>query len=216
MRTLAAIVLICTATAPQAHPHIFIDTGLTAIVDDAGALQAVKVTWAYDAFYSLLITEDYGLDPDGNAVLTPDEEAQLRGFDMQWIEGFDGDLVARLDGGSLELSRPRDVTLVMREGRLVTTHVRDVAGTPAMAGHILSMKPFDPTYYTSYDVTMNVRVQGLEGCAIVRNLPDLDAGMQQLQGALTKLGRDQDAIEEGFPEVGEAFATEVEITCADR
>lgn len=216
MRTLAAIALICTATAPQAHPHIFIDAGLTAIVDKDGALQAIKVTWAYDAFYSLLITEDYGLDPDGNAVLTKEEEAQLRGFDMQWIEGYNGDLVARLDGAPLELSGPRDATLVMREGRLVTTHVRDVAGTPMLAGHTLSMKPYDPTYYTSYDVTLNVKVDGMDGCTIARNLPDLDAGMKTLQGALSKLGRDQDAIEEGFPEVGEAFATDVEITCASR
>ena len=137
MRTLAAIALICTATAPQAHPHIFIDAGLTAIVDDKGALQAIKVTW-------------------------------------------------------------------------------DVAGAPMLAGHSLSLKPYDPTYYTSYDVTMNVTVQGLEGCTVARNLPDLDAGMKQLQDALSKLGRDQDAIEEGFPEVGEAFATDVEITCAPR
>ena len=57
---------------------------------------------------------------------------------------------------------------------------------------------------------------GLDGCTIARNLPDLDAGMKELQGALSKLGRDQDAIEEGFPEVGEAFATDVEITCAPR
>tara|TARA_R110002126_G_scaffold16542_4_gene66151 strand:- start:117 stop:767 length:651 start_codon:yes stop_codon:yes gene_type:complete len=216
MRTLAAIALICTGSAAQAHPHIFIDAGLTAIVDETGRLQAIKVTWAYDAFYSLLVTEDAGLDSDGNAVLTKDEEAQLRGFDMQWIEGYNGDLVARLDGQPLELSGPRDATLIMREGRLVTTHVRDVVGAPVLVGHSLSMKPYDPTYYTSYDVTLNVNVQGLDGCTIARNLPDLDAGMKELQGALSKLGRDQDAIEEGFPEVGEAFATEVEITCAPR
>ncbi|WP_051539395.1 DUF1007 family protein [Sulfitobacter sp. 20_GPM-1509m] len=216
MRTLAAIALICTGPAAQAHPHIFIDAGLTAIVDETGRLQAIKVTWAYDAFYSLLVTEDAGLDADGNAVLTRDEEAQLRGFDMQWIEGYNGDLVARLDGQPLELSGPRDATLIMREGRLVTTHVRDVVGAPVLVGHSLSMKPYDPTYYTSYDVTLNVNVQGLDGCTIARNLPDLDAGMKELQGALSKLGRDQDAIEEGFPEVGEVFATEVEITCAPR
>ncbi|MBM2290304.1 DUF1007 family protein [Sulfitobacter pseudonitzschiae] len=216
MRTLAAIALICTGSAAQAHPHIFIDAGLTAIVDETGRLQAIKVTWAYDAFYSLLVTEDAGLDADGNAVLTKEEEAQLRGFDMQWIEGYNGDLVARLDGQPLELSGPRDATLIMREGRLVTTHVRDVVGAPELVGHSLSMKPYDPTYYTSYDVTLNVNVQGLDDCTIARNLPDLDAGMKELQGALSKLGRDQDAIEEGFPEVGEAFATEVEITCAPR
>lgn len=209
-----AVFAALIATPLGAHPHIFVDVGFEVVVDDQGRLTGVKVTWAYDALFSLLITEDMGMDADGNAVLTPSEETELTGFDMQWIAGYNGDLVGTLDGAALVLSRPTVPTAVMREGRIVTTHMRQVEGTPKITGKVLAFKPFDPTYYTAYDVTMGVKVVGMEGCTIDTQLPDLDAEMQKLQDELAQLGQDQDSIEMGFPEVGEAFSTQVRISCA--
>ena len=189
--------------------------GVEAVTDADGRLTHIKVTWAYDALYSLLITEDYEMDQDGDAVLTPEEEAALTGFDMKWIDGFNGDLVALLDGAPLALSGPLEPTLRMSEGRLVTTHLRAVEGTPDLQGALLSMKPYDKTFYTAYDVTMEVGVIGTDACMIEKREPNIDEELERLQVQLAQLGRDQDAIEMGFPEVGEAFATEVRITCAD-
>lgn len=213
MKKIALIALL--APAPVfAHPHIFIDVGLEAVVDDKGQLEAVRVTWAYDALYSLLVSEDFGLDQDGDAVLTPAEEAELAGFDMKWVPGFNGDLVAQLGDAVLALSGPNEPTAVMREGRIVTTHLRHVAQTPKITGQTLVFKPFDPTFYTAYDVRLAVKVTGMDGCQIGKHEPDLDNEMQQLQAELSRLGQDQDAFEMGFPEVGESFATAIEISCA--
>lgn len=214
MRTKALILALLSPLPAAAHPHIFVDVGLEVMVDDQGLMQQVQVTWAYDALYSLLITEDLGLDADGDAVLTPQEEAALNGFDMQWVEGYNGDLVATLDGAPLTLSGPKDTTAVMREGRIVTTHRRDLAEPVALSGALLSMKPYDVTFYTAYDVTLAVTVAGLDGCSIGKLEPDLDREMTILQEQLARLGRDQDAVEMGFPEVGAAFATDVQVTCA--
>ena len=213
MRSLALVALLAPAPA-LAHPHIFVDVGLEVLVDETGQLEAVRVTWAYDALYSLLITEDFGLDADGDAVLSPEEEAQLAGFDMRWVDGFNGDLVGTLGDTPLTLSGPQDPTAVMREGRIVTTHLRRVAGTPDITGLALVFKPFDPTYYTAYDVRLAVKVTGMEGCEIGKQEPDLDSEMVQLQRELSELLQDQDSIEMGFPEVGESFATAIEISCA--
>lgn len=213
MRSLALVA--CLAPAPVfAHPHIFVDVGLEVMVDAQGQLEAVRVTWAYDALYSLLITEDFGLDVDGDAVLTPAEEAQLTGFDMRWVDGFNGDLVGTLGDAALTLSGPKEPTAVMREGRIVTTHLRTVDERPKITGQRLVFKPFDLTYYTAYDVRLAVKVAGLEGCQIGKQEPDLDSEMVQLQKELSLLLQDQDSIEMGFPEVGESFATAIEITCA--
>ena len=62
-------------------PHVFIDTGLDFIVDEAGQLTHVRVTWSYDALYSLLVLEDFGAgsgcrwNPDRGS-----EEKLLTGF----------------------------------------------------------------------------------------------------------------------------------------
>lgn len=209
-----ALIAALMATPLGAHPHIFVDVGLEGIVDAKGRLTQVKVTWAYDALFSLLVTEEKGMDLDGDAVLTPEEEARLAGFDARWVPGFNGDLEALMNGKALMLSGPKKPTAVMREGRIVTTHLRDVKGRPSLPGKVLVLRPFDPAYYTAYDVTLGVSINGLEDCEITKREPDLDQEMQKLQDALALLGRDQDSIEMGFPEVGGNFATQMVITCA--
>jgi ABC-type uncharacterized transport system substrate-binding protein len=96
----------------------------------------------------------------------------------------------------------------------VTTHLRAVKGKPILKDATLSLKPFDPTYYTAYDVTGALEVRGLDGCEIRKVTPDIDAEMAELQAQLAELTQDQDAVEMGFPEVGETFATDVLVTCA--
>jgi len=63
-------------------------------------------------------------------------------------------------------------------------------------------------------VRLAVKVTGMDGCQIGKQEPDIDREMQELQAALSQLGQDQDAFEMGFPEVGESFATAIEISCA--
>ena len=214
MKRALALVLSCLAAPLGAHPHIFVDTGFAIVTDEAGRVTHVRVTWAYDALFSLLVTEERGLDPDGDAVLTPREEAALTGFDANWIEGYNGDLVATVGGVPVALGRPEAPTATMREGRIVTTHLRAVAGTPRLAGGEMTLKPYDPTFYTAYEVALGLTVEGLDGCEIDRVEPDLDAEMQELQSLLSELTQDQDTVEMGYPEVGENFATEVRIACA--
>ena len=197
-----------------AHPHIFVDTGVEVFTDDQGRMTHIKVTWAYDAFYSLLITEDYGLDPDGDAVLTADEKAKLNGFDMAWVEGFNGDLSVVLAGQDVALSGPRDFTTDMSEGRLVTTHIRDVATAPDLAGAALVIKPYDPTYYTAYDVTYPVTVSGGALCEVRKEEPQMDDQMSALQAALAGIGVDTDPADAGLPNAGGVFATQIEVICS--
>ena len=68
---LVTAALLACATPLGAHPHIFVDTGFEVILDAEGRLTHLRITWAYDEFYSLLVTEDRGLDPDYDGVLTP-------------------------------------------------------------------------------------------------------------------------------------------------
>ena len=72
MRTFSALSLMLLAAPLQAHPHIFINTGLLFLVDAQNRLTHVQVTWEYDELYSLLVTEDMGVDSDNGADRTAD------------------------------------------------------------------------------------------------------------------------------------------------
>ncbi|APE44928.1 polyphosphate kinase [Sulfitobacter alexandrii] len=215
MKRLLALVLLClSATRAIAHPHIFADTGLAFHFDAEGRLAQVEVTWAYDEFYSLLVTEDMELDQDFDGKLTEAEQARLTGFDMQWIEGFNGDLEIVQGDTDLRLSGPRDYSAVLRDGRIITTHFRDVEGASA-ENPAYEAKPYDRTYYTAYDVTLPVTVSGREGCRSRVRMPDLTKGLMAVRDQLAELDADTNPDEAGLPNIGEDLASIVIVTCGE-
>ncbi|WP_299028198.1 DUF1007 family protein [uncultured Sulfitobacter sp.] len=213
MRWIAALCFILLAAPLGAHPHIFINTGLVFIIDAQNRLTHVQVTWEYDELYSLLVTEDLGVDSDYDGVLTPADVQKLTGFDMNWIDGYNGDLVGALDGAPLELSRPAAPTAVLQDGKIITTHLRRVEGAPEVTGR-LSFRPYDGTYYTAYEVRRPVRVQGREGCDIVMDEPDIAGALAMTQAEVAALPEDFDMEAAGLGDIGARFATEVNIICA--
>ncbi|AHD00392.1 DUF1007 family protein [Leisingera methylohalidivorans] len=202
--------LAAALLAPQdagSHPHIFVDTALKVIVSDSGQLQAVEITWAYDEFYSLLIFEDRGLDGDYDGALTAAELAGLQGFDMAWTEGFQGDTYLTRDGAALALGAPEHLSTEVAEGRITTRH-RRVLVQP-QAAHGVMIKAYDPTYYTAYTLTGGLAVSG--GCQGRVTPPDLDAAYTKVEELLYAMPAEQ--AEAAYPEVGEAFADTVQLSC---
>ncbi|UWQ59729.1 DUF1007 family protein [Leisingera caerulea] len=202
--------LAAAVLAPQdagSHPHIFVDTAMKVIVSDTGQLEAVEITWAYDEFYSLLIFEDRGLDGDFDGALTAAELAKLQGFDMAWTEGFQGDTYLTRAGEALALGAPVHLATEVADGRITTRHRRVLAEPQAADGVVI--KAFDPTYYTAYTLTGGLEVTG--GCTGEVTPPNLDAAYTKVEELLYAMPAGQ--AEEAYPEVGEAFADTVRLSC---
>ncbi|WP_120634509.1 DUF1007 family protein [Ruegeria sp. EL01] len=214
MRWLTALLTCCLPIPVLAHPHVFIDTGLEFIVDDAGQLTHIRVSWAYDELFSLLTLEDMKLDQDFDGILTDAEERFLTGFDAEWIEGYNGDLVVTAGGAPVLLSGPLEPHATTEDGRIVTTHLRAVEGGSVPA-NALAAKAFDETYYTAYEVTRPVTVSGPSSCQLDRLDPDIDGQLAQMQAFLLTLDADYDLEENDIPLVGEDFATEIRLSCPD-
>lgn len=203
---LLALALLAPAGA-GAHPHIFVDTGMKLVVSDGGQLQAVEITWAYDEFYSLLIFEDRGLDSDFDGSLTAEELAQLQGFDLAWSEGFQGDTYLTLGGEALGLGAPEHLSTEVKDGRITTRHRRVLTQPQAADGVVI--KAYDPTYYTAYTVNQGLEVSG--GCQGSITPPNLDQAYTLVEELLYAMPANQ--AEEAYPEVGEAFADTVRLSC---
>lgn len=197
--------MVALAGSAGAHPHVFMETGLEVLRDAEGRAVSLRVTWTYDPFFSLVLVTERGLDPDGDGELTAEETAALQGFDMNWEPGFPGDTYAYAGEREVALSGPRDGVARYEGGRIVSSHIRDLA--EPVAG-LLVVKNYDPTYYTEY----TIREVLAEGCDTEIVAPDLTAAERELQAALAELPADVD-VEMGFPEVGAVFAQEVRVTC---
>lgn len=203
MRSAAALALALLPGLAPAHPHIFVDTTLRLVTDDSGQITGVEVVWTYDELFSLLILEDMGLDTDYDGVLTSPELEQLQGFDMNWIEGYHGDLFASRDGADLSLGPPQPRSTAFDDGKITSVHFRTIAAP----GEKVTLRAYDPTFYTAYDLTGGVAAP--EGCEVRINRPDLDAAYAAVEEELKDMPPDP----EDYPPVGDLFADTVVVTC---
>ena len=218
MRRHALTLALTLLPAPAlAHPHMFLDTSVDVIFNDAGQAASVRITWVYDDLASLQYIADRGLDMDGDGVLTPDEKAQLKGFDMNWDAGFPGDSYALVGGVDQGLSRPRDYTADYKDGKIITTHMRDLSAPVALTGgQELVVQVYDPGFYAAYTLQSAALEYGgaARACAAQIWVPDRDGADEALLAALAEYSADED-VEADFPAIGAAYAEEVRVRCGD-
>ena len=205
MRFLTALAVALSPGLAVAHPHVFVDTTIRVVVDAAGELEGVEISWTYDDFYSLLLLSDMGLDNDGDGRLRDDELRRLDGFDMNWIEGYQGDTHATRAGAPVALGPPQGRGVSVKRGLITSTHFRAASG-PADG---LVVKAYDPTFYTAYSLVGKVEVDGPCRAAVVP--ADLDAAYSLVEELLYATPTAE--AEDSYPEVGEAFADTVTLSC---
>ncbi len=194
------------ASHVEAHPHVFVDTDLEVVVEK-GVVTGVRMTWAYDEFFTLLILEDMGLDPDGDGVLTDDELAQLKGFDfVTWPPGFEGDLYfAQADGTKIELGHPVSTSIAVTDGKIVSQHTRTV---PDVVANDVEIRQYDPTFYVQYtlgDLSVST------GCKSQIAPYDPSAADRALAEQLEKSSDAEYAFE--ILEMGSFYADRIRLTC---
>ena len=200
-----AAFLLSLPTLGFAHPHIFVDTDMILRVDEEGALYEVELAFAYDEFFSLLIIEDMGVDPDGDGILTEAEKRKLFGFDVaNWPDGFEGDFYVGLNGEHVEMQRSMAIGLDMVDGKLVATQTRPI---PFVQASEAVIRQYDPTFYVQYTLK-DVSVEG--PCETAVTPHDPKAGDRAVEEALKTVS--DDAID--MLELGIYYADTIRLTCS--
>lgn len=210
---LAGLFAVLLPGGLAAHPHVFVDAEVEVVLGADGAMQGVRLTWVYDDLFSLMLTEELGIDPDGDLVLTEDEAAALQDFVLDWPEDFGGDLHVTRAAIPLALGPRRDGAVALEEGRVRESHFRPLAAPLKMDAPV-QVQVFDPFYYVAYDVLPGVRVTGGEDCVATLQKADLNAAYALVDEVLYGRPASDVGPEEEFPEVGHAFADTITVTCA--
>lgn len=207
--------LAALAASPAlAHPHIFIDTKVEVLLDDQNRAVGVRIDWTYDELYSLSVIADREMDQDWDGALTEAEVAALSGFDMDWIEGFQGDTYALLDDAELVLGPPQDWKAGYDGKRVSSSHLRMLVAPVEIGAATFFVQVYDPGFYSTYALADTAALSGGTGaCATEVWGPDIDAADETLKAALSEYGADE-SIEMDFPAIGKNFAEEVRVTCA--
>ncbi len=214
---LPAFATACLAAAPlqlSAHPHIFIDTAFELILDAEGRATAVRIDWAYDEFYSLLLIEENGLDADSDGEPEAAQLAAYAGKDVDWEAGFPGDFVVMANGAQIALDRPVDHAARFENGRIVTSHTRPFATPVDVRAQQIAAQSYDPTYFVAYDVPQTPSVAGTSDCSFSRNEADRAAAEREYGDKLAAIDAGDDPFEEiDLPDIGVMFADTFVLTC---
>ncbi|MBB4629988.1 DUF1007 family protein, partial [Paracoccus denitrificans] len=184
---LLSLLSVLALARAEAHPHVFIDTGLTFRFDGEGRLGAVSVVWAFDDFSSMLMVEDMEMDKDGDGVLTDDEIARLTAMFSDWPEDFAGDLYLTRDGKPVALSGPLDVAVRYQQGRIVVTHIRALLDRIRPEDERIEVQVYDPTYYTFYDLVGTLEIRGRDDCRVQIEKADIAAAQRKYGDELAKV-----------------------------
>ncbi len=210
-RPLLAALCICAATPVAAHPHVFVDATVE-VLTEAGAVTGLRLVWTYDDLFSLMLTEDLGIDADGDLVLTDAEAAELAASVTDWPADYTGDLVVSNGGSSLTLAPRDDHGAAFAGGRVIEVHRRPlVTPASAIAGPV-TVEVFDPYYYVAYTVT-GVTVTGDPSCEATLVRADLEAAQAEVDATWEGLDWASAAPDVQLPAIGEAFSDRVEVRC---
>jgi polyphosphate kinase len=150
---------------------------------------------------------------DGDMVLTPAEQVVLDAQIMAWPPGYTGDLEVMQDGVQLVLGTKTDHAMTYAEGFFVETHVRPVVKLGAPIGP-LQIRVYDPSFYTAYDLQAPVTILGRDDCTVQILRADIDAAYALAEELLDGQDPNAQGPFDYFPEIGDAFADTIEITCA--
>ncbi len=210
MRRLALALAFVPGLA-AAHPHEFVEAALSLRLDAQGRLVEIGVEWRYDPFTSMLILSDLGLNPAATD-LAGAEAAGLQGFDLDWIEGYNGDLWPSLGGVPLALGPPMPGPAEVRGGQVISRHRRALLEPADPRAGDLSIKVYDPEFYVAYTIALPTAVEGETDCAVRIYGPDLEAAEGRLAAALAEQAGSTD-VELAFPMVGADFADELRLVC---
>ncbi|WP_113912573.1 DUF1007 family protein [Roseovarius dicentrarchi] len=220
MRRALALCAAAWACAPgsavMAHPHVFIDAAAALIVNDDGDLAALRIGWSYDAFYSLVMIEDRGLDADGDGTPEPAQLEAFAGQDVDWAAGFPGDVTLGMGGDPVPLAPPIRHRALYENGRIITTHIRPLTTPITDWAEAVTLQIYDPSYFVAYEVPVMPTVEGAD-CTVTRTRADTARAQAEYGDKLAAVDVSDDpfaAVDLG--DIGVLFADSFSVTCAAR
>ena len=157
MRARAAVVALMSVLflLPQeecvrAHPHVWVDA-LAFLGVEEGRLKTVRVQWAFDAFFSNVLFEDFDRNGDGRFEVEEIAAMRAGAFEGLRTVAFFTDL--RIDGVAVVWPGFRDFGVAVgKDGTVAYSFSLDLPEPADVIAHRITLSLYDPDYYV--DVQM--------------------------------------------------------------
>ena len=177
--SLAVMGIVALSAQPSmAHPHVFIDMKTAFRFDDEGRLEALRITWIFDEFYSA-----YAVDgaPKANGAYDEKYLALLAEENLKNLAEWNYFAEVTSGGLPVETGEALDGLSTWNEetGRLSLTFTLPLKMPQATsAGTTVDVRIFDPSYYITIDYVSDepVSLSGgqHQGCSVAIAVPEVE------------------------------------------
>lgn len=203
---------VATAGGPAiAHPHVFMGGGVDFVMRDSTVLEALEVTWVYDAFETLYILSYHELSLNEDGGLDEEDRLELVRQRSDWPEDFDGSAHLSVDGALQALEWPENLDAHLIDGQLTMTFTRTLSEPLDLSQRDAEIAFYESTYFFAFSITQEPRLLGgADACAADVIQFDPTAKTTALKKLLAMLSREETPADEN---VGAYFADKIALTC---
>lgn len=206
-----AFLLALSFAAPRpadAHPHGWIDLRTALIFDEEGRIEALRLHWLFDQYYTLFATE--GMDEDGDGLPDPGPLRSLAEVNITNLAAYDYFTYVRVEGEQPDYGEVTDYETYLVGAQLAMVFTVPLVEPVDPRRIAFNYSIHDPTYFIEvlHVEESPVLMEGgvPEGCAAVITPPNPDPEVVTLAQAL-------DRTQSAGTGLGGHFAEWVEIAC---
>lgn len=128
-----------------AHPHVFIDSRMTAAFH-GGELTHVSAHWTFDRFFTHQVLRDFGLDPSGD--FSSQEIAQVKSGAFDNLKNYNYFIYIEVDGREIDANNPENFSVsVDNDGHLVYTFDIPVGIEVGAEGRTVEVAMYDEEFF---------------------------------------------------------------------
>lgn len=203
--------VMCLGGPAGAHPHVFVDARTGFIFGVDGQLGALRISWTYDEFTTLILFESLNLDQDGDGQFNDADRAAIIEGETNWDAEYKGDVYLEIAGQDYPLGRPEAAAATLKNNRVEVSFDLPLSQPVRIDNAPAFLRLYDPIFFYAYTILPPVNPIALpEGCQAQIVPFEPDAVASALQEKLAALGREEAPSQEN---VGRLFSDEVRLTC---
>ena len=202
---------MCLGGVTKAHPHVFIDARTGFVFGSDRQLEAVRISWHYDEFTTLVLFETLELDLDQDGQLNDADRVKILEGETNWPQDYKGDIYLEVLGQDYPLGRPKAAAVKLNANQIEVIFDLPLSKPIRVDSSPVFLRLYDPFFYFAYTIISAKASPELpENCEaqIVHFEPT--TAERFLQEKLAALGR-EDSPE--IENVGRLFSDEVQLTC---
>lgn len=205
--------LLGPAPNAYAHPHGWVDLGMTVQFDDQGRVVSLEQRWRMDPFYSLVLMEELAAVESADSMEERLDQLGLEIRDNLAAQQYFTEL--SYDSQSVPVAEVHDYSIRRQGGRLVFSFLLPLAKPLELAGAALRYRVFDPSYYIEVLHEAKDEVPSAEALTL-RGAPEGCSGHilpADPDPAKVAMAAQLDVDETSEPGLGRFFAETGEVVC---